>query len=292
MLDLLWQGTFFGIVSAAVLVLSAVGFTLQFGVSNIMNLSFGALMTLAAFLAYTMSSLLKINFVIGDLAAVVIVGLVSVALNRGIFQPFVRRGSTLFSILMTTFALGIIVEYLVMAIWGAQYFSLSTPNTTPFHFIGWTISPTEIVILVIAAVLMVGVHLLLTYTDMGKAMRAMSDNASLAQLCGVNTHRIADLTWFISGALCGLGGVVLAIDLATFDQGTGTAYLMTLLAAALLGGIGRPYGAMFGALVIGVVSSWFAVFAGSQYSFAVALIALIVVLLFRPQGILSGKGAR
>lgn len=289
LVDLLWQSTFYGIVSTAILSLGAVGFTLQFGVSNIMNLAFGAMMTLSAFLVYTCAFIFGINLWASMVISVLASAVFSVIVNRFLLQPFIRRGSKVFTILMVTFGLGIIIENGIMAIWGTQYFNLSVPGNKVIHFIGWSMSPTQVVILIVAALGMLFVHLLLTYTDIGKAMRAMSDDVSLAQLCGVRVRFVSDVTWFSSGAMSGLAGIVLAVDTAAFDHSTGTLYLMTILSAALLGGIGRPYGAMFGALVIGITSQWFTAFAGSEYSFAVALFALIIVLLFRPQGILAGK---
>lgn len=290
MLHLLWESTFFGLVSAGVLTLAAVGFTLQFGVTNIMNLAYGTLMTLAAFLAYTSAFIWHFNFWISMIIAVLLTGVLSVILNRSLIQPFIRKGSAFFTLLMVTFGLGIIIDNGIMVFWGPQYFSLVTTGNRTLHFIGWNIVPSQLAILAVSAASMLGIHLLLTYTDIGKAMRAMSDDEGLAQLCGVRTRVVSDFTWFASGMMSGLAGIVLAVATATFSHDTGTLYLMTILAAALLGGVGRPYGAMLGAVIIGIATEWYSALAGSAYSFAVALLALVIVLLFRPQGILSGKG--
>jgi branched-subunit amino acid ABC-type transport system permease component len=289
-LHLLWESTFYGLVTAGIIALGAVGVTLQFGISNIMNLAFGATMTLSAFLAYSLSAFAHLNFWFSALVAALLSGVFSVVMNRYLLQPFMRKGSSLFTMLMVTFAAGIILENAIMAVWGAQYFSLTLPGQHVYQFIGWSINSIQIIIFAVSIVGMVLVHLLLTYTDIGKAMRAMSDDVSLAQLAGVKVRRISDLTWFVSGILGGLGGLILAVNTASFDHSTGSLFLMTVLAAALLGGIGRPYGAMFGAVVIGVATEWFSALVGGQYSFAVALAALVLVLLYRPNGILAGSG--
>jgi branched-chain amino acid transport system permease protein/neutral amino acid transport system permease protein len=136
---------------------------------------------------------------------------------------------------------------------------------------------------------MFSLHVLLSYTRLGKAMRATASNAALARSCGIRTDRIIDLTWLISGALCGASGVVLAINTTSFTSTTGGNYLLVIAAAAILGGIGRPYGAMLGALVIGLSTEVSAVYINPSYKSVVAFGLLVVVLLVRPSGILPGS---
>jgi branched-subunit amino acid ABC-type transport system permease component len=294
MISLLWQATFFGLVSASILALAAVGFTLQFGVTNVLNFAFPALMTLSAFLAYTLNQLVH-NFWIAALLAILLSGLLSNLLHRLLIQPFLRKGSSFFVLLMVTFSLSIIIQNLILALWGASFFSLSTSGNESIHFLGLTASNSELVIIAISVVVMGGIHLLLIMTDLGKAMRAISDDVALAQLSAIHTSAVMDIAWFISGCVGGIAGLVLALNTASFTSATGSLYFPSILAAALLGGIGRPYGAMIGAIVLGLASEWTASLFGSTYSFAAALAILILVLLFRPQGIISSvrnmKGA-
>ncbi|MCU1658186.1 MAG: natD, partial [Pseudonocardiales bacterium] len=127
----------------------------------------------------------------------------------------------------------------------------------------------------------------LRYTRLGKAMRATAADPELARNCGVRTRLVTDGAWLLSGALCGMSGVALVTELGSFQSSTGGAFLVPIVASAVVGGIGHSYGAMLGALVIGLASEMAAVVFTPQYKDVVAFLILIVVLLLRPQGILS-----
>jgi branched-chain amino acid transport system permease protein/neutral amino acid transport system permease protein len=154
-----------------------------------------------------------------------------------------------------------------------------------------TFTTNELLIMGMAVVAMAGIHLVLRYTRIGKAMRATAGDPALARSCGIPTGRVIDLAWLASGALCGLAGVSLAITLATFTAGTGSAFLVPIIAAAVLGGIGQPYGAMLGALTVGIVSEVSAVYISPQYKSVAAFTILILVLVIRPHGIFAELSA-
>jgi len=132
---------------------------------------------------------------------------------------------------------------------------------------------------------MLGLHLLLTRTTLGRAMRATSSNPTLAQSCGIPTDRISDLAWLISGGLCGAAGIALAITIVSFDFTLGPLFLIPMIAAAVLGGIGQPYGAMVGGLVIGLVTQVVGAFWNPAYKDVIAFAILIAMLLIRPRGL-------
>jgi branched-subunit amino acid ABC-type transport system permease component len=134
------------------------------------------------------------------------------------------------------------------------------------------------------------VQLLLTRTRLGKAMRATAANPSLAQASGITTDQVTDLAWLLSGALCGLAGVVLVLNTSAFQSTTGNDFLVIVVAAAMLGGVGRPVGAMAASVVLGVVTEVAAGFITPSFKEVIAFGVLVVVLLFRPTGIF-GQGA-
>jgi branched-chain amino acid transport system permease protein/neutral amino acid transport system permease protein len=146
---------------------------------------------------------------------------------------------------------------------------------------------SQLAIMGIAVAAMLAVHLVSTRTRLGRAMRATATNPGLARSCGVATDQVIDMAWLMSGALCGIAGVVLVLNTATFNEVTGSNFLVPIIAAAVLGGIGQPYGAMLGALTIGVAGEVAASVINPSYKDVVAFAILIVVLLVRPQGILS-----
>jgi len=149
-------------------------------------------------------------------------------------------------------------------------------------------TPRQLTIMGIAAGAMLALHLLFKFTRIGKAMRATSDDAALARSCGIATTRVVNVAWLASGLLCGLAGVALAMDLGTFDTNTGNSFLLIIVAAAVFGSVGEPYGAMVGALVIGI-SSELAAIVSPDLKNVVAFGLLVVVLLLRPQGLRSGQ---
>ncbi len=156
----------------------------------------------------------------------------------------------------------------------------------------FVVTAIQIVIIGIAVVAMLGVHLLLRHTRLGQAMRATATNAALARNCGIRTDLVIDMVWLLSGILCGIGGVALVANITSFDFGTGGQFIILILTAAVLGGVGQPYGAMIGALVIGVASEVSAAIISPAYKELIAFVILVVVLLIRPQGILSEIAAQ
>jgi branched-chain amino acid transport system permease protein/neutral amino acid transport system permease protein len=149
----------------------------------------------------------------------------------------------------------------------------------------------QIIVIGIAVVLMLAIHALLTYTRLGKAMRATAANPTLARNCGIPTQRVIDSVWLITGALCGLAGVVAALNADSFAIANGSAFLITILAAAVLGGAGQPYGAMIGAVLIGLITELSAAAWSPEYKEVVAFGILVLVMVLRPQGLLAKRGA-
>ena len=281
----------FGIVTASILAVAGVGFTLQFGVTNILNLAYGDIMTAAAFVAYLVTSA-GLNVWLALVAGAAFGSVFSVLLNRCIYTPFVRRGTRLFGMIIVTIAVSLIVQNGLLAIFGASFFSLKMPRPSSVHIAGMVFTTVQLAIIAIAVVAMLLIHLLLRYTKLGKAMRATAADPDLARNCGIATDRVIDLAWAISGALCGLAGVILVMNVTAFTETTGAQFLIPIVAVAVLGGIGQPYGAMLGALVIGITSEVAAAIFNPEYKDVVAFVILVIVLLARPQGILSEVAAR
>ena len=281
----------FGIVTASILAVAGVGFTLQFGVTNILNLAYGDIMTAAAFVAYLVTSA-GLSVWLALVAGAVFGSVFSVLLNRFVYTPFVGRGTRLFGMIIVTIAVSLILQNGLLAIFGANFFSLKMPRPTSVHIAGMTFTTDQLAIIAIAVVAMLLIHLLLRYTKLGKAMRATAADPDLARNCGIATDRVIDLAWAISGALCGLAGVILVLNVTAFTDTTGSQFLIPVVAVAVLGGIGQPYGAMLGALVVGIATEVAAAIFNPEYKDVVAFVILVIVLLARPQGILSEIATR
>jgi len=277
----------FGIVTASILALAAVGFTLQFSVTGVVNFAFGALMTVAAYVALLVNTGLHWNLWIAAVGGMVFLAIASVLMNRLLLQPFVRKRADLFGLLIVTFAFGLILQNALQAIFGPGFQSYSYPPSPSVNGLGMTFTVNQLIIVGLAIVVMLLVHALLRYTKVGKAMRAMADDPALARACGIKVGRIMDLAWLISGALAGLAGFVLVLNTASFSPSTGEGFLLVIVAAAVLGGVGRPYGAMLGALVVGLVTEVSAVVIPPEDKSVAAFVILVLVLLLRPQGIIA-----
>ena len=286
-MDLLLPSIGFGIVTASILALAAVGFTLQSGVTGVVNFAFGDLMTLGAYLAWMVNTGLHWSIWIGALFAMVAVALVSVLMNRVLLQPFKRKNADLFGLLIVTFAFGLILQNTLQAVFGPTFQSLEYPTPSSVNFLQMTFTTNQLIIVAVAVVMMLGVHVLLRYTRVGKAMRAMADDQALARACGINVGRITDIAWLISGGLAGLAGFVLVLNTASFSPATGASFLLVIVAAAVLGGVGRAYGAMLGALVVGLVTETSVIVLPPEDKSVAAFVILVLVLLLRPQGIIA-----
>jgi branched-subunit amino acid ABC-type transport system permease component len=276
----------FGIVTASILAVAAVGFTLQFGVTNILNLAFGDIMTASAYVAYLVTSHGE-SIWLAMLACAAFGGLGSVLLNRFLYIPFVRHGTKLFGMIVVTIAVSLIVQNGLQAIFGSSFYSLKFSVGRSYHVSSMVFTTSQIVIMAIAVGAMLLIYALLRFTKLGKAMRATAADPILARSCGIATDRVIDVAWLISGALCGIAGVALAMNVTSFTSTTGGQFLIAIVAAAVLGGVGQAYGAMLGALTIGVSSEVAAGVIAPSYKQVVAFAVLVVVLLVRPQGILS-----
>ncbi|HLY49756.1 MAG TPA: branched-chain amino acid ABC transporter permease [Solirubrobacteraceae bacterium] len=276
----------FGVVTAAILAISAVGFTLQFSVTNVFNLSFGSVMTICGFVAYWLNHG-GLNIWLAMAAAAVAGGLISLALNELVFAPFIRHGLNLFGMVIITISVGLIADHSLQALVGPSFFAYTARAGRAFHFADFVLTRQELAIIGIALVLTVLVQVGLQYTRLGRAMRGLAVNASLARACGVPTRRVIALAWFVSGVLAGVGGVALFLDISTFTATTGSEFLIVIIAAAVLGGIGSPRGAVLGAVVVGIVTEVGAAYWNPELKDVLAFGVLIVVLLVRPQGLFA-----
>ena len=280
----------FGLVTASVLAIASVGFTLQFAVTDVLNLAFGAVMIFSAFVAYLLNTS-GISVWIGLLAAMAAGSLLSVLLNSGVYTPFQRRGASPITMVIVSLGMTLIIEFGVQALAGGTAVSYTMGNGPIFKAGGLELTLVQVIIMIIAVLVMLGVHVLLRYTKLGKAMRATAANRNLARNCGIRTGRVITVTWALTGALCGLAGTVFAMDAGSFDATATDLFLVLILAAVFLGGPGQPYGAMLGALVIGLATEVSASlpFVQADYKYVIAFVALLVMLGVRPAGLLGER---
>ncbi|MGB6458051.1 MAG: branched-chain amino acid ABC transporter permease [Streptosporangiaceae bacterium] len=278
----------FGLITAAVLAIAAVGFTLQFAVTDVLNLAFAATMTAGAFIAYWINQL-GVSVWLALPVAMAACALLSVVLNLLVYAPFQRRGSAPITIVIVSLGMALIVEFGIEAIVGGVNVSYHMGQGRTYHAGGLVLTAVQLIVIAISVVVMAAAHVLLGYTKLGKSMRATAANRQLARNCGIRTSRIITTTWALTGALSGLAGTVFAIDVGSFGPTSTDLFVVLILAAVFLGGPGHAYGAMLGALVIGVATEVSAAYIVPSYKYVIAFVILLAMLAVRPTGLLGAR---
>jgi branched-chain amino acid transport system permease protein/neutral amino acid transport system permease protein len=276
----------FGIVTASVLAISAVGFTVQFGVTNVLNLAYASVMIACAYVAYLINQAGP-SVWLAMVGAAVAGAIISLVINKYIYAPFQRRGTSPTAVVIVSLGVLLIIEFTVQAVEGPANVSYTMSQGATVVVGDLILTVVQLVIIGLSVVFMVGLHLLLRYTRFGKAMRATAADRTLARNCGIRTDRIVTLACLITGALCGVAGTVFAINSGSFGATSADLFLVLILAAVFLGGPGQPYGAMLGALVIGIATEVSAVFITSDYKYVTAFVILLVILAVRPRGLFN-----
>lgn len=282
------QVTIYGLVLGSIIVLGAIGLTLTYGILNFANFAHGDMMTLGAYFALFFRFGLGWPLGIALVAAMICGAAVSVLIDKAVYSRLRSRGSI--TLLIASVGVALITRNVIRTIWGPDNQYYRRGIQFPIRWAGLRIKPDHLWILGVALVLVIGVHLFLRYTKIGKAMRAMADNMDLAMVTGIDTDRVVMWTWIIGTGLSVAAGFLLGLDTQLFPD-MGWNLLLPIFAAVILGGIGSPYGAMAGGLIIGLTQELSTLFISTAYKPVVAFVIMIVILLIRPGGIFHTKGA-
>lgn len=284
-MDEILQALVNGAVSGTLLAVPAIGFTAMFAMLRFPNFSVSGVATLGAFAGYlAYGAGLQVA---GALAvAFVVAGSAGLALDKVAHLPLVKQGALPAAI--ASIASGIVLENLVRLGFGNEPRGYDRPIARDIAFGDIRVNPQQLETLALALGIMVVVFAALTFSRVGKAMRASADNPELAALKGIRPERVAMLASFVGMGLVGVGGVLLGLD-SSIDPLTGTRILLSLFAAAVLGGLGSAPGAVLGAFLIGMAEEVSVLVVGSQYRAAVGFVAILVVLTLRPRGLLGER---
>jgi branched-chain amino acid transport system permease protein len=302
-----------GLVLGATIGLGAVGLTLTYAILRFANFTHGELITVGAYLTHGLlalgtgllgaeaAGLARLGpfgfgwpLVAALLVAIPLTGLVALALDAALFARLRGHGAAI-TLVIASFGAALAVRHLVVVACGPNpdYFTRAIPIAVPVvprEILGGArMTPDQMAVLGLAALAVLGLHLLLTRTTIGRAMRAVAENPTLAAVIGIEVRRVVRWTWLIGGGLACLAGVFLGLTVQIRPQ-MGFDLLLPLFAAAILGGIGSPLGAVLGGLLIGLAESLAVPLIGGDYRAAVAFAVLILVLLLRPQGLLGRAG--
>jgi branched-chain amino acid transport system permease protein len=298
-----------GLVLGSMYALIALGYTMVYGVLNLINFAHGDVMMIGAMVGLSILRALDSSFpglpggvqlAIAIIGAIPVAMLVNVLIERVAYRRL--RNAPRLAPLITAIGVSILLQTLVMAMpfWGRS--PLPFPqllSSEPIMLGGAVISQTQVLLLVLAALAMVGLVILVEKTRMGRAMRAVAENPRVAGLMGVDSNRVIVATFAIGAGLAAVAGVMWGANYASIQFAMGTVPGMKAFSAAVLGGIGNIYGAMIGGIVLGIIESLGAGyigdltggFLGSHYQDIFAFIVLILVLTVRPSGIMGERVA-
>lgn len=266
--------------------LGAVGVSLTFGILRFANFAHGDLMTIGAYLGFVLIQPLGVPFWISLPIACLLTAAVAIVVDFLVFRHLRRRPPVI--LLISSFGIALILRSLIQLIWGSDQLVYRQGIQEPWNIGGITLKPDQLVIIIGAVLLVTALYFFLQNTKIGKAMRAMADNVDLAKVSGINTERVVLWTWILGAVTACAAGVFLGLD-TQIAPTMGWRLLLPIFSAAILGGIGSPYGAIAGGLVIGLASELSTLVISPAYKSAVAFAILVIMLIVKPTGLLGGR---
>ena len=283
-----------GLSLGAIYALIALGYTMVYGVLRFINFAHSDVFMVGAFIGYYMGKLVPENTVWGGLVVLIVAMLgcavLGMLIEKLAYRPL--RGAPTLNVLITAIGVSLLLEY------SGQVFFGATPRTFPavfpsvnFSFGDLVISSNQVVVIVVATILMVALEFIVHRTKIGTAMRAVSLNPKAAQLVGINNDVVISFTFGLGSALAAAGGILYALNYPSIDPLMGVMPGLKAFVAAVLGGIGNIPGAALGGLLLGTVETFVNGSQWSTYKDAIAFAILIIILLFRPAGLLGKSSA-
>lgn len=305
-MDIFLQQVLNGLVLGSVYALVALGYTMVYGILGLINFAHGEVVMFGAMIALTVMTLLvgpaaasvppALIVVLAIAAAMVVCMALAYTIERVAYRPL--RNAPRLAPLITAIGVSILLQNIAMVIWGRQYKTFPPLFPSTAHTIaGASITDLQIVIIVVSAALMVALLMLVNFTRLGRAMRATSENQTIAGLMGVNVNKIISATFIIGAALGAVAGVLVAANYSIAHYSMGFVLGLKAFTAAVLGGIGNLGGAVLGGLLLGLIESIGAGyigdltggFLGSHYQDVFAFLVLVLVLVFRPTGLMGER---
>ncbi|OZG58956.1 branched-chain amino acid ABC transporter permease [Bifidobacterium myosotis] len=287
----IWQQLFSGIIFGLMLGLMSVGMNLVYGTTGLSSFSHGEQVSLGGLMAYVGTQVLHWPLIPSAIFAVVIGALTGLIQNELVWAPLRRKRVGTMQQMIVTIGLSMALQYVFQFFFGGEIKGITKSVPASFEIGPITTDAPTLISAAIAILVIVGVSLFLYRTRLGRATRAVSDNAALASASGINVEQVVRIVWILSCGMAALSGVLLGIYLNGISWNTGATLLLLMFAAVTLGGLGTANGALVGSLIIGIVADMSSLVIPNDMRYASALAILIIVLLIRPQG-LFGKQQR
>ena len=271
-----------GIVSGGILALPAIAFSLLYGILRFPNFAIGTYITVGGLIAYEANVILKLPIPIAFLLTMFLCGLLGVGVDQLAFRPMRQRRPLTLAIV--SIGVSFVLENIARFIWGNELKSYNLPVLRSMVWGGIRIGKEQLVILFVSLIFMALAQLLIKYSRLGKAMRAVADNPMLASVKGIDSEGIILRTSYLGAALTGAAGVMVGIDTA-IDPTMGFKLILSIFASAILGGIGSATTAVGGAFCVGLAEEVSIIWLPATYKSAIGFAMIVLVLLFRPAGL-------
>ncbi|KDP87720.1 ABC transporter permease [Cupriavidus sp. SK-3] len=288
-----------GVILGITLALGAIGLTLTYNILRFANFAHGEFLTFGGYFALVFTSLFASGAAFGPftfgwnfLAAIVFAGAMTAALALlldWLLFRLLRRSGVAVTLVIASFGAALMLRNVVVFIWGSQpeYYSRSIAIAREI-LPGVRLTADEVFVVASTILLMAALHFFLTRSRLGKAMRAVSDNPALASITGINVQGVIHWTWVVGGSLAAVAGVLFGLTVQISPE-MGANLILSMFAAAILGGVGSIYGAVLGGLIIGVAESISVPFIGAAFMPAVGFVLMFLILLVYPKGILGER---
>lgn len=276
------------IIAGAIYTLVALGFNLIYGATKFFNLAHAIMAAIGGYAVFYFAKTLGLNIYIAIVFGVALSGLVGFGLDKFIYLPLRRRKASNMVLLVASLGAMTAMQAVIAIFFSSQFKTLSQDIGTQklIIILGGVITQTQLVILLSAALVMVGLVALLYKTQFGKAVRAISDDEEVARIIGINTNKIIGYVFFIGSAIAGLAGILVGFDVG-IDPKMGSSLLFKGVIASIVGGVGNIYGGILGAFLLGFVENFGIWKIPSEWKDAIAFALLITFLIFRPRGIMN-----
>jgi branched-subunit amino acid ABC-type transport system permease component len=288
MFDAVIQALINGVIAGALLAIPALGFSAIFAVLRFPNFAIGALATAGAYMAWIANVNFGFPIVAATAVAFVSAAIFGALLEYGALERLGRGGALMKAI--GSLAMAMVIENIVRFFFGNDLRGFDLPLARDLVLGPIRVGPQQITNFVFALAIMVVVWAFLSFSSLGRSMRAVADNPDLARLKGINPRLIAMVTVAVGSGLCGVGGTLIGLD-TSVDPLLGGRVLLSVFAAAVLGGLGSIPGAVAGAFMIGIVEEFTVLALAPAYRLAVGFIVILAVLVVRPSGLLGSKAS-
>jgi branched-subunit amino acid ABC-type transport system permease component len=279
-----------GLVTGSVIAIAAVGVSIVYAILRLVNFAYGDFMAFGALAAYAFNGPLGLGLVVSAILAMLATAVLSLALDAVLWRPLRHRRAGFMSLFLASIGLALVLRQSLLLAYGPQPQTYRVDQFKVYVLGSVRLSQSQMITIFAATAIIVALGLFLARTTIGRTMRALADDRTLAAVAGIDVGRTIAFTWIVAGMLAGIAGILAGLAQTTFDPNFGFTLLLPIFAAVVLGGIGSAYGALAGGLTLGIameLSTWPPFFGGVNpvYKPVVAFVVLAAALMIRPQGL-------